>query len=225
MTATPMHIRLRILAIITLFLGSLSGQAQDSAWKCVKNSDSVLVYARKSDSANYRIVKATTQLKTSLSSLVSLLADAANHKNWVYLNKKAVILKKENPFSWIIYSQTDAPWPVTDRDIVSKTWMKQNPATKEVTIHAEADPDYLPEKPDHVRIPFARAEWHFIPQGNGWVKAVFTIEVDVGGNVPQWLVNLTAARGPFQTMRNLRKMVKKNKYKTSRLPYIKEPQN
>ena len=203
--------------------GGLSGHAQNANWKCVKNSDSVLVYSRKSDSANFRIIKATTELKTSLSALVSLLTDAPHHKNWVYMNKKAEILKKDNPFFWVIYSQINVPWPVTDRDIISKTRMKQDPVTKEVTIHAEADPDYLPENPDHVRIPYAVAEWHFIPQGNGRVKVIFTIEVDVGGNVPQWLANLTAAKGPFQTMKKLRKMVQEKKYKTAVLPFLREP--
>ncbi len=212
-----------VFPVVFLILALATGKAQNHEWKCVKNADSILVYSRKSDSANYRVVKAVTEVRSSLSALVSILTNAPHHKDWVYNNKKAEILKKENPFSWVVYSQVHVPWPVTDRDIISKTWMKQDTATKEVTIHAEADPDYLPENPDHVRIPYAVAEWHFIPQGHDRVKVIFTIEVDVGGNVPQWLANLTAAKGPFQTMKNLRKKVKEKKYRSAHLPYIQEP--
>jgi len=212
-----------VFLVISFVLAGAPGKAQDHEWKCIKNVDSILVYSRKSDSANYRVVKAVTEVKSSLSALVAILTNAPHHKDWVYNNKKAEILKKENPFSWVIYSQVHVPWPVTDRDIISKTRMKQDSVTKTVTIHAEADPDYLPKNPDHVRIPYAVAEWQFIPQKQDRVKIVFSIEVDVGGSVPHWLANLTAAKGPFQTMKNLRKKVKEKKYRTVRLPYIREP--
>jgi hypothetical protein len=212
-----------VFLMIFFVLASFAVKAQNQEWKCVKNADSILVYSRKSDSANYRVIKAVTEVKSSLSALVSVLTNAPHHKDWVYNNKKAEVLKKDTPFSWIIYSRVHVPWPVTDRDIISKTRMKQDSITKTVTIHAEADPNYLPENPEHVRIPYAVAEWQFIPQKQGLIKIIFSIEVDVGGNVPQWLANLTAAKGPFQTLKNLRKKVKEKKYRTAQLPYIREP--
>ncbi len=211
------------LMVFALFSGAFSGHAQNSNWKCVKNSDSIKVFSKKSDSANYRIVKATTELKTSLSSLVLLLTDAANHKNWVFLNKKAEVLEKKDPFSWILYSQSDAPWPVTDRDIITKAKLSQDPVTKTVTIIGKAEPEFMPEDPHHVRIPFAQAQWRFIPENKGWVKVEFTLELDVGGNVPQWLANITATKGPYQTIRNLREEIRRKKYRNAHLNYIREP--
>ncbi len=205
-------------------LGSFAVKAQNNAWRCVKDNDSVKVFSRKSDSANYRIIKATTELKTSLSSLVALLTDANNQKNWVFMNKKAEVIKKESPFSWILYSQTDAPWPVTDRDVITKARMTQDSLTQTVTINGEAIPKYKPKDPDHVRIPYALSQWRFIPKNNGWIKVVFTLELDVGGSVPKWIANLTAAKGPYQILRKLREEVRRKKYRNVHLAYIKEPE-
>ncbi|UBM62733.1 hypothetical protein LA303_01835 [Candidatus Sulfidibacterium hydrothermale] len=207
-----------ILVVFPVFTG-----AQNGKWKCVKKSDSVFVYSKKSNSSNLQIIKAETEIKTSLSALVALLIDNKNHKNWVYLNKKTNLLQKKNDFEWFLYSQTDAPWPVTDRDIITHARLSQDKKTKVVTIYGEAVPDYIPKDPHHVRIPYAQAQWQFIPENDGWVKVIFTMSIDMGGSIPKWLVNLTAAKGPFETIRRMRKEVKKKKYRTAHLPYIIEP--
>ncbi len=212
-----------ILLFWIAFVGVLPVKAQNSVWKCVKHKDDVWVYSRKSNSSNYRIVKVTTLLKTTLSSLVKLVTDFPNNKNWVFLNEKTEILKKENSHLWILYSQTDAPWPVTDRDIVSRTVLSQDSVTKVVTIRGEAIPKYRPKDPDHVRIPFARSQWRFIPLKDSLVDIEFTLELDVGGSIPRWLANMAATEGPYQTIRRFRKEIQRKKYRDAHLPFIKEP--
>ncbi len=215
--------RLLILLFWVAFVGIFPAKAQNSVWKCVKHKDDIWVYSRKSDTTNFRVVKVTTQLKTTLSSLVRLVTDFPDNKNWVFLNEKTEILKKENPHLWILYSQTDAPWPVTDRDIVSKTVLSQDSVTKIVTIRGEAIPKYRPIDPNYVRIPFARSQWRFIPLKDSLVEIEFKLELDVGGNIPQWLANMAATEGPYQTIRRFRKEIQRKKYRDAHLSFIKEP--
>lgn len=205
------------------FTGISTLNAQNRTWKLIKNEDGIQVYSRKPDNSKFRIIKVSTQIKTSLSSLVKLIKDASDHKKWVYLDKKAEILKEENSFSWVMYSQTNAPWPVSDRDIVARGHLSQDSITKIVTIRGEALPGYVPKDPDYVRIPYALSKWQFIPEKGGLVKVEFTLVIDIGGSVPRWLTNLTAAKGPYQTMRGLRKEIKRKKYRKGHLPFILEP--
>lgn len=212
-----------ILLFWIAFAGMSSVNAQNSIWKCVKQADDIRVYSRKSDSANYRIIKVTTQLKTTLSSLVMLVTDFPNNKSWVYMHKKTEILERNNPYSWIIYNQTDAPWPITDRDIITKTVLKQDSTTKTVTIIGKAIPEYGTKDPDYVRIPFALSQWCFVPLKDSLVDVSFTLELDVGGNIPRWLANMTATKGPYETMRRFRKEIHRKKYCHANLSFIKEP--
>ncbi len=139
------------------------------------------------------------------------------------MNRKSVILEKKSPYSWILYNQTNALWPVSDRDVISSAFLMQDSVSKVVTIRGEAMPKYRPTDPDYVRIPFARSQWRFIPLHDGMVEVEFTLELDVGGKIPQWLANLTATKGPYQTIRGLRKEILRKKYRDACLPYIKEP--
>jgi hypothetical protein len=198
-------------------------RAQEAGWKCIKHADSIWVYASKSNTANCRIIKVTTWVKAKLSSLVLLLTDAASQNKWVYNNKKTEIIDKESVFSWHAYSQTHLPWPVCDRDVVASVKLTQDSVTKAVTISSKAIPEYLPKDSNHVRVPYARIKWQLVPAKNHMIKAQCTLEIDAGGHLPKWLVRLTAAKGPYQTMRNLRKEIRQKKYQQVRLSYIKEP--
>jgi len=212
-----------VLLVSMLFIGMFSLSAQNPTWKCVKNKNGIQVYSKKSDSAKYKIIKTTTTLKTSLSALVFLITDPPDQHNWVYMNKKAEILEKKNPFTWVIYSQAMLPWPITDRDIVSRYVLVQDSVTKIITVSGEAIPRFRPDDPDHVRIPFAKSRWRFIPLNDSVVDIEFTLAVDVGGNIPHWLANMAAAKGPFQTLLGLKKEIKRKKYREAHLSFIKEP--
>ncbi len=218
-----MKIRFFYFLLLFVFTGIIILSAQNRAWKLVKNEDGIQVYSRKPNNSKFRIIKVRTQVRTSLSSLVKLIKDAPDHKKWVYLNKKAEILEEKNPFSWVMYSQTDAPWPVSDRDVIARGYLSQDSITKIVSIIAVALPRYIPEKKDYVRIPFAISKWYLIPKKEGVVEAVYTLELDVGGKIPQWLANMAATKGPFQTMLGLKKEIRQKKYRKVHLSFIMEP--
>jgi len=209
--------------VLFVFTGIATLNAQNKAWKLVKNEDGIQVYSRKPNNSKFRIIKVTTQVRTSLSSLVKLVKDASGHKKWVYLNKDAEILEEKNPFSWVMYSQTDAPWPVSDRDVVARGDLSQDSITKIVSITAVALPRYIPVKKYYVRIPYAVSRWYFIPEKDGVVEAEYTLKVDVGGKIPRWLANMAATRGPYQTMLGLKREIRQKKYRNVHLPFIMEP--
>ena len=213
---------LLVSGILVIAVPCLHAQNNEN-WKLVKKADGILVFSKKHDSTKYKTIRAETEVKTSLASLVKLLTDAPNNKNWVYLNKKTTVLERTSPFRCILYSQSDVPWPVTDRDVVSEMTISQDTVSKIITVNGKALPYYLPENPHYIRIPYAVSQWKFIPQKNGKVQIIFTMTIDVGGKVPYWIANLSAAKGPFQTLRKLKNELKKEKYRNAYLPFIKEP--
>lgn len=187
-------------------------QKKGASWKKVKEKDGIIVYAQTSDSTNLKIVKVTAEVHVPLSALVILVKDIHNQKNWIYLYKYSKILKNYSPKHWIYYGQTDTPWPVVDRDVVSNVVLKQDQNTKIVTITSKSIDNFYPAQKDFVRVPYIYSQWRFVPERDGNVKITFIIEVNAGGNIPLWLMNLTATKGPFHTMKNFLREVRKEKY-------------
>lgn len=212
-----------IFLLSIFFVGVNPPESASSPWKKVKENNGIIVYTKNSDSTNLKVVKITTRVQATLSSLVELVKDADNQKNWAYLSKNNKILKVYSPTHWIFYGQTNVPWPIEDRDVVTDVVLKQDSITKAVSITSHSIKGYYPVQKDFVRIPFVRTQWCFIPQSDGSIQLTLTVVVDVGGHIPLWLMRLTAVKGPYSTIKNFLEQLKKEKYAHKQHSFISEP--
>jgi len=210
-------------AIILVFPGIAFGQELPE-WKEVRDNDGIKAYVMKLPDVAMKKVKVETVVKSSLSSLVALMTDAPRNPDWVYANMYATILEKSDGFNWVYYGQSDAPWPVNDRDVITRVHMSQNPTTKEIQFVSVGEPDYKPEEEDFVRIPMLHAIWRFTPLGEGKVRVAFELQLDLGGNIPAWVINLAVTKGPYNSLKNFVALAAEEPYSSARLDYICEPQ-
>lgn len=201
----------------------LFGQ-DNSSWKKVKDSDDIVAYVQKLPSSQLKKVKVETVIKATLSEIITIIKDAENHKNWVFFNNSAEIIDVTDDLHWKYYGYTDSPWPVNDRDFITSVTLCQNKIDHSITITSIALPDYLPEKEDCVRIRNLTSVWYLEPRCNGDVYTTLEIEVDIGGKIPQWLVNMAITKGPISTMTGLIEVLDSNNYNHPKLVYIKELQ-
>lgn len=169
-----------------------------------------------------KIVKAESEATATLSALLTMINDADNQPNWVFRCKSAEMLKRIDKTHWYFYSQTDAPWPVSDRDVVTSVRVVQDTTTKTITVISTAIPNYIPKKHGFVRIPELLAYWVFKPKPSGKIDITFQIKINIGGIIPQWVTNLFVYKGPYNTMRNLLFEIEKPKYKEATYPDILE---
>jgi len=214
-----------VLFFFILFVLSASGYAQKSeSWKKVKDSDGIQSYVMKLPDVAVNKVKVETIVKSGLSSLVALMIDTPRNRDWVFLNMYACVQQKDDEFNWVYYGQNNAPWPVSDRDIVARVHLFQNPVTKEVVFESVADPDLMPLHQDFVRIPMLHSVWRFIPLGEGRIKVVLELVIDMGGNMPCWLINLAVTKGPSSSMLKFVTLAREEPYLSAHMDYIREPQ-
>ena len=196
----------------------------DGEWKLKKYEKGVAVYNREISSSLIKELKAVTQIRTSLSSIIMLLNDRETYPQWVYKCGNSKVLKKINEAEGIYYQTVVAPWPVDDRDFVVDVKVVQDPKTKVVKQYSTCIPQYIPVVPGHVRITEFDALWTLTPLKNGLVNCEYQLLVNPGGNVPAWMVNMAAIDGPFETTVNLRDWVLMEKYQKAKYPFIVEPE-
>jgi len=211
-----------IILIELLFLNVVLLGQEHTEWKPVKTCDNIKAYVQRVPGSELKRVKVETVFETSLGELVAIIKDAENHKNWVFFNESAEILEETNDCNWIYYGVTDTPWPVTSRDVVTQVSLSQNKIDYSVIITSIAIPNFLPEEEDYVRVEHINAVWYLNPIGNGTVHINFELEIDPGGNIPLWLVNLAVTKGPLKTVEGLIEEINSKKYETIKLDYIEE---
>ena len=215
--------RNKILFFLFLLLpGFYFSQEISEDWQVKKDEAGIIVYNRKSINSSYKELKSVLYVKTSLQSLVALVGDWESYPLWVYRCDESTTLKKLSDTSVIHYQSIDVPWPAENRDFVVKNVISQDKKTKIVTMKSFLLPNYIPEKSKMVRITEMSACWTFVPIKDGKVQVNYQLFVNVGGNIPAWLVNIASADGPLETMINLKEFILKKKYQEAKIPFIKE---
>jgi hypothetical protein len=215
--------KLKNLFFIVLMLVFISGNAfAQNEWTLKQDKEGIKVYTKNIENSAFKTVKTVCTIDASLSRLTAVLMDIDGTTDWVYATKSCKILKQSSPSELYYYSEVNIPWPVSNRDFIVRLAVYQDYKTKAVTVLGENKPTYLPENKDIVRIPKSYSKWLITPLSNGKVQIEYVLEVDPGGTVPPWLINMFATKGPFESFQKLRTQVKKSIYNNVSLPFVRD---
>lgn len=193
---------LRCICGSLLLLCSTALSAQ--SWKTAKDKNGVKVETRFLSGWTIKEFRATIYVNTTLERAVQAFSDPAQRKKFMS-NAEVSNLGQPSKDELITYYRGDSPWPVADRDNVSRS--KFYRSAKEVKVTMEALPDYIPAKKGVVRILRSKGYWLFTDLGNGTIKIVQQSVADPGGNLPDWLVNSAVVDTPFDMMMGLKKLL------------------
>ena len=202
-------------ACLFLFFSFLDNVKAQQKWTLSSNEQGIQVYLRPVADSKIKAVRVICTFAASVNQLVAAILDIQTCNEWVYHSKKNVLIKQISPLDLIYYSEVEVPWPAENRDYVVHVQVEQNQQTKVVTVNSPCIPGYVAEKKGIVRISRSVGKWTITPSGKNQVKAEYILEVDPMGNIPAWLINLFASKGPTETFRKLKTHVQKEVYKTA----------
>jgi len=196
------------IAILTQFFPAVI-LAQNNEWQLERDKQGIQVYTRKNNSAsNMKDSRAIAVVNSDTKDVLNLLTDFENHWKWMDRIKISRTIKKISESEFYVYYEALAPWPVSNRDIVTKYKIKWAQGGK-VTLEAIGEPHFIPEKSGLVRVPESVSSWELTPLSSGKVQIVFTNHSDPGGSIPDWLANVTATDNPYNTLLKLKEQVEK----------------
>jgi hypothetical protein len=172
-------------------------------WKLSKDKDGIKVYLAAVPGSALKAIKVECTLDGTIDKLISVITTIPLQKEWVYSNKIAYLIKKFNAYDLYYYTETSLPWPLANRDAVVHLKIINDSLANLVTITDISDPHYVPEKKGRVRVLSSSVLWMVTSAGPRKINIVYTFEADPGGNLPAWLVNMFADKGPYQSFKKL----------------------
>ncbi len=203
----------KLLLISSLFF-SITAYADN--WQLAKKEKGIQVYTRNISGSPLKAFKGIVTLPTHLAAIIATINDTSAYTQLFHKAKYAQELKRISKTESYRYIVTALPWPIKNRDSIIHSTLKQNPKSKVVQITLNAAPNYIPQKPNLVRIQKLTGRWLLIPEKDQ-VKVIYEISVSPGGNLPMWLINSMSVDIPFITLKNLRNLVKQDKYQKAKL--------
>lgn len=191
-------------------------------WQLKNEKDGIKVYSSAVSDSKFKAIKVECELHATTSQVVEVLLDIKACPDWVDHTKSCTLIKQVSPSELYYYSEINIPWPAQNRDFVAHLVVHQNPETKVVTVDGPAVSGFVPNKNGIVRVHSSKGLWIITPLKKELVKVVYTLQVDPGGNIPAWLVNLLATQGPMKSFEGLIAQLKKPAYQNAALPFIED---
>jgi len=169
------------------------------------------VYTRDVEGSPLKAFKGVMQVDASIGHVMAEITDHDNSCEWLADCVEYKMFEEISANKNYVYFVQNAPWPVSDRDMVALSEASQNPETYEISIKVQAEPDKLPLTEDNIRIPQLNAHWRIIPKSETQSEIIYEGHADPGGSIPNWLANAVVVTTPYKTLKSLNKRLKKSK--------------
>lgn len=216
-----MHRRVFIqsLVLLSILVSSIPVMSQD-AWKLESDKDGIRVYSNKNDKARFKSFKANTIIDGNVEAFVAVLQDIPNYSKWLKDMQDPELLKRIGDTVQIYYGNSSVPYPFDDRDGIYLNKFSWNSKNKELTVNIKLLPEYLGLKKNRVRVK-GSGYWRVRSLPTGKLDVTLSMQVDPGGEIPAWLVNMFVFKTPVNTLEGLRKVITDKKYQNKKYGFIR----
>jgi hypothetical protein len=203
-----MKLTARLVCIILFICSILAGHSQYK-WKLSKDKDGIKVFLADNPKSKFKSIKVECTLQGTFDKLIGVLTNVDHLKDWVYNTKTSYLIKKITPYDLYYYTETSIPWPMSNRDAVVHLRVTKDSLQRFVKISAISEPLFIPEREDKVRIPRSNVNWYVTMPTRNSMTIIYTFEADPGGNLPAWVANSFADKGPYESFKKLSELLKK----------------
>jgi len=190
-------------------------------WSLKKDKDGIQVFTGKLPDSKFNAIKVNCTIEGTLSSLAAIVLQPELQPEWVLATKTAKLEKQLAPNHLYYYAIASLPWPMTNRDMVIDLIIHQDSLSKKMTIHANTIDKVMPEISSLQRVPFSNATWEIIPMGENKIQIEYILKINPGGGIPPWMVNMFIARAPFETFKNLSRIILDKRFQVQKFDFIR----
>ena len=178
-------------------------------WEVITEEDGIKVMMKEVKGRSLPVFKGEGNVNENLYEILGVLRDINKGKEWMHSCKDSRLIEAIGDRKFIVYNVTNAPWPVSDRDVVVESDASFDKATKTVTIDMKSieHPD-MPKVSGLVRMPRLIGKFTLQAVSEKVTFVTYEIDADPGGMLPHWIVRMASRDIPYITLTNLRDRAK-----------------
>lgn len=199
---------MRLLLMLSAVLFMLDSSVAQN-WDLAKDKNGVKVYTRKIEGWGIKEYKVKMTVKASFSKVIATLKDVPGRYEWLHNTMEVREVERSSEMI-AIYNKVDAPWPVSDRDNITKfSFSYPSSKTARVDMSVLKTHKKAPIYKGIVRVDRIKGHWYIKDKGNGYIDVMQQCVAEPGGSIPDWLANSAVVDNPYNSMYNLKKYIEK----------------
>lgn len=212
------------LLLLSSYLNAQTVAIDGLPWTLEKEKAGARIYSATVPGSVHRAFLLETVFDADIASLIDILRTPGLCSQWVYRCEHSRLFEatgypsKDNVD--FIYTSTQMPFPVKDRDILAEVTWDRDPITGVVTGYGRATRNIMATSNDKIRIEDATMIWELTPLRNGKSKVRSYAHADLAGSVPVWILNLLSVEVPLKTLNGLKRIIVKRESSHGGVPML-----
>ena len=184
------------------------------AWDLEQDDDGIKVFTKEIEGSDFKAFKGEMDTQAQLDEVLSVIRDVESMDEWLHECVDSQIMETTEEGEIIVYQETSAPWPVSNRNFVLKMKVDraEDASNAKVSFTALVEPE-VPND-ECVRVTELNGSWTLTQTNEESLNVVYQTSADPAGDIPSWLANAFVVDQPYNTLKNLRERVQKNRQKS-----------
>ena len=197
-----------------------SGGDNSEQWVKVNEGNGIVSYGKLSSKNPTKSVYAVGIVNASVPVIESLLRDVDAHNKYVRMVSETKKIELPGRISttdyFYEYCRLGMPWPVWDRDAVGSAEFMYDNVTGNLWVHIKGIKvdEYRPHQ-KAIRMTVTNLDFKLVPKGPNSTEVTYTIEANPAIELPSFVLNMLFKTLGYNTIENMREMVKLEKYRNA----------
>lgn len=196
---------------IVLF-GALPFSVLASDWEVIASRDGIVVSRRAVAGRAFPELRAVGEVVGTPYEVLAILTDVPAYVEWLPDCVESKSVRRIDAWRSIIYTRTDVPWPIADREVVVDNVVSFIAPPSKVTVAFAAVPaPDVTQGVGTIRMEHATGFYAIETIDEGRSRVQYQIDADPGGTLPDWLIRLQSTRNPLETIAGLRRRLEETR--------------
>ncbi len=191
-----------------IILTSQNLYSKEIEWVFVEKKEGIELFECKEQVDGIAPFKARTILNIPHETIVKVLTDTEKKPDWAPKLKKTKIHHQLSTNQFVYSEYYSVPFPFFDREFCLLGTIRFE-GESVLFIGEDYKKDHKPAK-NHVLANINKLEFKITPKGNEKTEIEFTFIGDMGGAIPQFVINIIQRRWPVKFLLSLSEYIAKN---------------
>lgn len=177
-------------------------------WELIDDIDGIKTYKKESAQEDTVAVMGNGVIEAPLIRVASVLLDLDRSKEWMDDLKESRAVKVLNENERYVYNHVGTPFVLKDRDFFLLANLQIDSSQNQLILKMHSVESPLAPQTEYVRAQMKMGEF-LLKADNQKTVIQCSMDIDLGGNIPKWIVNSYQKQWARNTIQALRKQVTK----------------
>jgi len=208
--------KLLIVFILTGLLVPLLADTSPPPWKHHRSRGGIEIFKRTFPGSGIIEVKGIADVDAPAEVIDMLFRDVPAFTQYMHNCMVSRTIHLFSDEELILHNVTKLPWPLSPRDVVVHVTVKKDFAAGRFVVQlrslqGKAGTKWVPVNKKYVRMKKMIGTFDVTLLSRNRCRIAYTVHADPTG-VPAFAVNMFSSDNPYETLKGIRRMVKKKKY-------------